>query len=84
MAQLKGGTRIYGDATVDNKLQVTSGPVLVGTATSTGTSTQSLQVTGGTYVSGNLGIGSTNPTSKLDVVGSASVSGNLGVGTANP
>jgi hypothetical protein len=75
MAKLKSGTRIYGDATVDNKLQVTSGPVLVGTATSTGTASQSLQVTGGAYVSGNLGIGITTPTSTLHVVGNVIVSG---------
>jgi hypothetical protein len=63
MAKLKSGTRIYGDATVDNKLQITSGPVLVGTATSTGTASQRLQVTGGAYFSGtaNFGIGVTNP-----------------------
>ena len=63
MAKLKSGTRIYGDATVDNKLQITSGPVLVGTATSTGTVSQNLQVTGGAYFSGtaNFGIGVTNP-----------------------
>ena len=39
----------------------TNGPVLVGAATSTGTASQRLQVTGGAYVSGNLGIGTTNP-----------------------
>ena len=37
--------------------------------TKTGTASQSLQVTGGAYVSGNLGIGTTNPTTKLDVNG---------------
>jgi len=47
----------------------TNGPILVGTTTATGTSTQPLQVTGGAYVSGNLGIGTTNPTYKLDVFG---------------
>ena len=61
MAKLKSGTRIYGDATVDNKLQITSGPVLVGSATSSGTASQRLQVTGGGYVSGSVGIGVTNP-----------------------
>ena len=44
-----------------------NGPVLIGTATSTGTASQKLQVTGGAYVSGNTGIGTTNPTSKLTV-----------------
>ena len=69
MAKLKSGTRIYGDAVVDNKLQLTSGPILVGTATSTGTASQRLQVSGGAYISGDLGIGLTNPTRALDVNG---------------
>ena len=77
MAKLKSGTRIYGDATVDNKLQITSGPALVGTATSTGTASQPLQVTGGAYVSGNLGIGVTNPSQTLHVQGNARVTGGL-------
>jgi hypothetical protein len=47
----------------------TNGPVLIGTGTSTGTASQPLQVTGGAYVSGNLGVGVTNPGSKLDIVG---------------
>jgi hypothetical protein len=47
----------------------TNGPVFIGTGTSTGTASQTLQVTGGAYVSGNLGIGTTNPTEKLEVVG---------------
>ena len=55
----------------------TNGPVLIGTGTSTGTALQRLQVTGGAYVSGNLGIGTTTPTSKLTVVGDVSVSGVL-------
>ena len=90
MAQLKSGTRIYGDATVDNKLQITSGPVLVGTATSTGTESQRLQVTGGAYVSGNLGIGTTNPLGILQVGAGLTQSmvvtgvGSVGIGTTNP
>jgi hypothetical protein len=43
--------------------------VLVNTTTATGTVGQSLQVTGGAYVSGNVGIGATNPLVKLEVVG---------------
>jgi len=53
----------------------TNGPVLIGSGTSTGTSAQRLQVTGGAYVSGNLGIGSINPTEQLDVVGNGKFTG---------
>jgi len=35
----------------------------------TGTASQRLQVTGGAYVSGNLGIGTTNPITELHVIG---------------
>ena len=45
---------------------------IIGGGTLTGTANQVLQVTGissGAYIGGNLGIGSTNPTSKLYVVG---------------
>ena len=45
----------------------TNGPVFIGTASSTGTASQRLQVTGGAYVSGNLGIGVTSPSYKLDI-----------------
>ena len=51
----------------------TNGPILVGTGTSTGTAGQVLQVTGGAYVSGSVGIGTTNPAatgSTLGVAGS--------------
>jgi hypothetical protein len=46
-----------------------NGPVLVGSATSTGTASQPLQVSGGAYVSGNVGIGTTNPTHSLTIGG---------------
>jgi len=45
------------------------GNVLIGSATATGTASQPLQVTGGAYISGNLGVGVTNPSTKLDVAG---------------
>lgn len=45
------------------------GNCLIGTTSVTGTTSQPLQVTGGAYISGNVGIGTTNPTSKLTVVG---------------
>ena len=44
-----------------------NGPVVIGTLTPTGTASQRLQVTGGAYVSGNLGIGTTNPTTPLQI-----------------
>ena len=51
------------------------GSVLVGTSSSTGTTSQPLQVTGGAYISGDVGIGTTNPTSALHVVGNVRVIG---------
>jgi len=52
----------------------TNGPVLVGSASSQGTVNQTLQVTGGVYVSGNIGIGTTLPTTKLTISGSTGIS----------
>jgi len=54
------------------QLQVSSGPVIIGAATSTGTSGQVLQITGGAYISGNLGIGVTIPAAQFHVGGTAS------------
>jgi hypothetical protein len=45
------------------------GNCLIGSTSVTGTASQRLQVTGGAYVSGSVGIGTTNPTSALHVVG---------------
>ena len=52
----------------------TNGPILVGTATSTGTASQRLQVTGGAYVSSSVGIGTTSPQYTLDVGGDINTS----------
>jgi hypothetical protein len=72
---------VIGGAGSITQLQVTGistfidGPVFIGSGTSTGTASQRLQVTGGAYISGSIGIGTTNPTSKLQVEGDVFVSG---------
>jgi hypothetical protein len=58
-----------------------AGNVLVGSATSTGTESQPLQVTGGAYVSGSVGIGTTNPSQKLEVVGGEIKAGRVDTGS---
>jgi hypothetical protein len=76
-------TSIIGGIGSITQLQVTgistfnNGPIFIGAATSTGTASQPLQVTGGAYVSGNLGIGSTNPAQKLHVVGNVRITGGI-------
>ena len=61
-----------------------NGPILVGTGTSTGTASQPLQVTGGAYVSGNLGVGTTTPAYPLQVQGNARVTGAIYDSTNQP
>jgi hypothetical protein len=68
-------------------LQPNGGNVLIGSATSTGTVSQPLQVSGGAYVSGNVGIGTATPSQNLQVQGNARITGGLydsnnNVGTA--
>jgi hypothetical protein len=79
------GIQVTGISTLNNanatQLQVTgvstftNGPVLVGTATSTGTASQLLQVNGGAYVSTRLGVGVTNPATNTQVA----IAGTLGI-----
>lgn len=57
---------------------VPSGPLLVGGGSTTGTANQPLQVTGTSYFSGNIGIGSTNPTRLIHAVGNAATNQLLG------
>jgi len=77
-------TSVIGGIGSITQLQVTgistfsNGPVFIGAATSTGTASQPLQVTGGAYVSGNLGIGTTNPTTTLQVNGTTQVQTSVG------
>jgi hypothetical protein len=53
------------------------------TASDTGTAGQTLQNYGGAYVSGSVGIGTTNPISALHVVGNTLIIGVSTVGLAN-
>jgi hypothetical protein len=89
---VRGDARITGDLVVEDDLildEITTrninvtgvstfsaGPVIIGAATSTGTASQTLQVTGGGYVSGSVGIGVTNPVATLDVGGNIKLGAN--------
>lgn len=53
----------------------TNGPIIIGSANSTGTNYQRLQVTGGAYISNSIGIGTTNPSSILHVSGNSIITG---------
>jgi hypothetical protein len=53
MAKLLSGTRVYGTATIDAQL------IVLGTATSTSTTTGALVVNGGVGIGGNLRVGGT-------------------------
>jgi hypothetical protein len=64
-----GGLGSLSQIIVSGVSTFTSGPVFIGTDTSTGTSGQLIQIDSGAYVSGSVGVGTTNPTSKLSVVG---------------
>ena len=83
-----GGSSIGTDVVIERNLAVggmatvTAGTLKIGTAASTGTANQILQVTGvssDVFIGGKVGIGSTNPVAKLAVVGNAHVSGALTV-----
>ena len=56
-------------------IKLSDGPLIVGSATSTGTASQNLQITGGGYISGNVGVGDAVPDFKLDVAGNVRVQG---------
>jgi len=60
---------VIGNIIISGISTFTNGPVIVNSLTDTGTSDQKLQVTGGGYISGSTGIGTTSPTDKVDVRG---------------
>ena len=68
-AAVSNAPNTFTDLQVTGISTFTNGPVLIGSGTSTGTASQRLQVTGGGYISGNLGINTTNPTENLSVLG---------------
>lgn len=70
-----GGISAITNLTSSGVSTFTVGPVLIGSGTSTGTLLQRLQVSGGAYISSNLGVGTTRPTSLLTVSGNTLVSG---------
>ena len=65
-------------------LQNSTKNVLINTSTATGTASQPLQVAGGAYVSGNVGIGTTIPSHTLHVQGDARVTGAFRDSTNSP
>jgi hypothetical protein len=77
---------MLGNLAFQDKSYVSVDAIGIGTTfVDSGTAGQPLQVSGGAYVSGNLGIGSTNPTSKLSVVGTTLITGitTVGLGTTS-
>lgn len=79
-----------GLVTARSGANITGGNVLIGSASSTGTASQPLQVTGGAYISNSVGVGTTNPRATVQV-GTAitqsvfiSSSGNVGLASTAP
>jgi hypothetical protein len=69
--------------TVSGISTFTSGPVLIGRTTSTGTASQTLQVENGAYFGDKVGIGTTRPNEKLHIVGDVQIDGVV-TGTFSP
>ena len=77
---------MLGNLAFQDKAYVNVDAIGIGTTfVDSGTVGQVLQVSGGAYVSGNLGIGTTTPTSTLTVAGAALITGitTVGLGTTS-
>ena len=77
---------MLGNLAFQDKAYVGVDAIGIGTTfVDSGTVGQVLQVSGGAYVSGNLGIGTTTPTSTLTVIGSSLITGisTVGLGTTS-
>jgi hypothetical protein len=70
----------FGLIELNRDVRQISGNTVIGSSTSTGTASQNLQVVGGAYVSGNVGLGITLPRTRLDVEGGLNVTGVSTVG----
>lgn len=72
-----------GTTTNAARLHVLNGPILVGSATSSGVASQTLQVYGGAYFSNssNIGFGTTAPRASVDFQGTAYFNSAVAVGT---
>jgi hypothetical protein len=66
-------TNSLSSITVAGLSTFTNGPILVGSGIQTGDS--KLQVSGNTFITGSIGVGTTNPTSNLHVIGGGNFTG---------
>ena len=74
--QLFGGNQSANLIVHGTDVRVENVPLIVNRTTLTGTASQNLQVTGGAYFSGDVGIGTTNPTAHLQVYRQTQFAGN--------
>jgi hypothetical protein len=65
--------QVLDNLTVTGFSTFTNGPVVIGSGIQTGTS--KLQVSGDTFITGSVGVGTTNPTSNLHVIGGGRFTG---------
>ncbi len=72
---------MLGGMAYQDPINVTVNNISVGGGALTGTASQRLQVTGGAYVSGSVGIGTTNPSQTLHVQGNISINGTVSYGS---